>query len=395
MLGSVSDEHQRPRQAKKLLFVVNVGWFFVSHRLPIAVAAKSAGYEVHVATALDSKLDRDTEHRLRELGIVLHVLRLSRSGASPFELIRDCRDLYRLLRSLRPDVLHLVALKPVLLGGIIARLVNMPGVVLAIPGRGSIFSAKGMAAGCIRTLALLMYRCAYRPKKTRVIVQNIEDRNYFLDRKVFLQQDIRLVRGSGADTEHFVRTQESPGDVIVVLASRMLHEKGISDFVAAAMILQSQGVKARFVLVGTPDHGNPHSHTQDELEAWAASGVVEWWGFRPDMAVVFAECHIVCLPTYYGEGVPKVLIEAAASGRPIVTTNMPGCRDVVREGENGLLVQPRNPGRLAEALGRLIADNQLRVEMGKRGRLLAEKEFSLKIVTEKTLDIYEDLAIST
>jgi glycosyltransferase involved in cell wall biosynthesis len=375
----------------RILFVVNVGWFFVSHRLPIAIAAKHAGYEVHVATALDPEQDQNTPQLFAAHGLILHRLQLSRSGAHPLELIKSFRELVRLYRQLDPHLIHLVTLKPVLLGGIAARLLGRRGVILAVPGRGSVFSAKGLLATVRRWVAVLLYKLAYVKNRAKVIIQNEEDKAYFVKRRVFAEQDIRLIRGSGADIERFKVSPEPNGTPVVVLASRMLKEKGIADFVAAARALKASGVVARFVLVGDPDQGNPHSHTRSELEAWARSGAVEWWGFRADMHTVFAQAHVVCLPTFYGEGVPKVLIEAAASGRAIVTTNMPGCRDIVRHGENGLLVEPRDVAGLAEAIRRLLTDVDLRVAMGLHGRKLVESEFSVNHVVQATLQLYCEL----
>lgn len=379
-----------PTIDRKVLIVVNVGWFFISHRLPIAEAAKHAGYEVHIATALDPVLDHDTRKKVQNAGLFFHELRLSRSGTHPFELLRDCADLWKLFRQIEPDIVHLVSLKPVLLGGLVARLTNMPAVVLAIPGRGSVFSAAGLIASMRRCIAVMMYRLAYRRGRTMVIIQNFEDRDYFVRRSIFHADDTKLIRGSGADTTSFHATPEPAGQILVIVASRMLHEKGISDFVAAASILKARNVGARFALVGEPDHGNPHSHTHEELRTWADAGVIEWWGFRSDMVEVFAQSHIVCLPTYYGEGVPKVLIEAAAAGRPIVTTNIPGCRDIVKDGESGFLVQPRAPEQLADALEKLIIDPGLRKSMGCSGRILVESQFSLDLVVRQTLDVYRE-----
>jgi glycosyltransferase involved in cell wall biosynthesis len=238
---------------------------------------------------------------------------------------------------------------------------------------------------------MLMYRFAYRRSRNRVIIQNAEDRDYFLGHGVFDAADVRLIRGSGADISRLRPTPEPAGTPVVVFASRMLKEKGAAVFVDAARILRSRGVPGRFVLVGDPDPGNPHSHTRPELQAWADEGTVEWWGHRGDIGAVFAGCHIVCLPTFYGEGVPKVLIEAAACGRPIVTTDQPGCRDIVRSEDNGLLVPARNANALASALERLLRDPALRRRMGDRGRILVEAEFSLDIVTRQTLEIYREL----
>lgn len=380
-----------PRDTRRLLIVVNVGWFFLSHRLPIALAAKEQGYEVHVATALDPALDIDTERRLKDFGLIFHRLHFSRSGAHPLQLCRDGLALYRLFRWVRPDVIHLVTLKPVLFGGLVARLSGMNAVVFAIPGRGSVFSARGMRAALRRWIALRMYKAAYATGRTKVIIQNVEDRDYFLERGIFSPGDVRLIRGSGADVGRFVPIEQPHGVPVVVFASRMLKEKGVAHFVSAAARLKQEGFLARFVLVGEPDHGNPHSHTKEEIDSWVAAGTVEWWGFREDMHAVFAQAHIVCLPTVYGEGVPKVLIEAAACARPIVTTDTPGCRDIVRHSENGLTVPPRDIGALCAALSQLLLDAELRRAMGRRGRRIVEAEFSLDVVVQQTLDIYGEL----
>jgi glycosyltransferase involved in cell wall biosynthesis len=223
-------------------------------------------------------------------------------------------------------------------------------------------------------------------------VQNREDREYFVERGIFLPEDVLLIRGSGVAMDAFCPVPEPDTEPVVVLASRMLREKGIEDFVAAARLLSSRGVKARFLLVGDTDIGNPHSLTAAELTSLTNDCVVEWLGHCSDMPSVFASCHIVCLPTYYGEGVPKVLIEAAAMGRPIVSTDTPGCRDIVRHNENGILVQPRDVAGLAHALERVICDKELRLRMGVAGRRLAEQEFSLTKVIGETLAVYKSFA---
>jgi len=288
-------------------------------------------------------------------------------------------------------VVHLVTLKPVLVGGLAARLVGVRRVVLAIPGRGSVFSARGPLASLRRWCALLAYRRAYVPGSTKIIVQTVEDGEYFVLRGVFRREDVRLVRGSGVDLGHFRASPEPAGIPIVVLASRMLHEKGVSDFVAAATLLKKRGLRARFALVGEPDAGNPRSHTHEELESWAQAGAVEWWGFRADMDALLADCHVVCLPSYYGEGVPRVLMEAAAAARPIVTTDVPVCRDIVRNGWNGVLVPTRAPVVLADAIATLVSGPELRLVMGQRGRVLVQSQFTTQMVAGQTLAVYEEL----
>ena len=387
MDGLIQDRHKR-----RLLFVVNVGWFFLSHRLPVALAAQARGYQVHLATALDPELDRETEKILADHGIVLHKLQLSRSGSHPLELFRALAKLTWLLKRLQPTVVHLVTLKPLLIGGLAARLARVPSVVFAVPGRGSVFSARGALATLRRWGVLMLYRLAYNDQCNRVIVQNVEDQDYFASRGVFPRANIRLIRGSGVDLQRFVPQPEPSGEMVVVLASRMLKEKGVAHFVAAARMLRARAISARFVLVGDPDHGNPHSHTAGELRSWQDSGAIEWWGFRADMSAVFAACHVVCLPTYYGEGIPKVLIEAAACGRAIITTNTPGCSDIVQDGCNGLLVPPRDARALADAIDALIHNPERRLAMGACSRRWVE-QFGLHVVTSQTLDVYEELAI--
>lgn len=376
---------------RRLLFVVNIGRFFVSHRLPIAIAAREHGYEVHVATNLDGVDDADTLRTIEAAGVLFHRLHFSRSGSGPFELFRDARALANIFKRVRPDIVHLVTIKPVLVGGIVARFFDVAGVILAIPGRGVVFSAQGARAAVRRLVATLAYRLAYRPAKTRVIVQNTEDREYFIAKRAFRREDVSLIRGSGVDLRRFGYREEPSGTPTIVLASRMLKDKGIAQFVAAAETLRKEGCQARFALVGGPDPGNPRSHSREELAEWSSHGQVEWWGFRNDMDRVFGECHIVCLPTFYGEGVPKVLIEAAASGRAIVTTDTPGCRDIVRHEHNGLLVPPGDSSALAAALRRLIENPEARRAMGKQGSRLAALEFTSEIVVEQTLAIYERL----
>jgi glycosyltransferase involved in cell wall biosynthesis len=372
--------------------VVNVGWFFVSHRLALATGAMELGDEVNVAASLQGDLDLGTNSIFAKAGIRFHELHFSRSGSGPLELVRNISELTRLFRRVEPDIIHLITLKPVLLGGIVSRFIGIKGVVMAIPGRGSVFSARGLIASLRRWLVLWSYRLAYRAGNTRVIVQNTEDRDYFVGNRIFKSADVRLIRGSGVDLRRFEFRPEPQGTPVIVLASRMLREKGVEDFVAAARELKRSGHVARFVLVGEPDPGNPGTHTREQLEAWARHGAVEWWGFRPDMENVFAECHLVCLPTFYGEGVPKVLIEAAAAGRAIVTTDIPGCRDIVQHDHNGLLVPPHDARQLASALGSLISDPVRRRAMGAQGHLRAKQEFDVRIVVEQTLQVYSELA---
>ena len=205
------------------------------------------------------------------------------------------------------------------------------------------------------------------------------------------RQRVRLIRGSGVNLDDFTPTATPQGTTIVVLPARLIWEKGVGEFVAAAELLQQRECDARLALIGDTQKSNPRAVPRSQIEAWVANGTIEWWGRRTDMPEVFAQSAIVCLPTTYGEGVPKVLLEAAAAGRPIIASDIPGCREIVRHGENGILVPRSDPQALADAIFRLVNDHELRTRMGERGRKIAESDFGEAQVVEQTLGIYGEI----
>lgn len=367
------------------MFVVNNAEFFLSHRLPLGRAAKEAGMEVHVATP-----DSPAAERIVSEGLRFHPIPLSRSGMHPLRELRTLIALIVLFHALRPDIVHTVTLKPVLYGAVAARLAKVPALVSAISGMGYVFIRRGFRANTFRWFIRWIYRLALRHRNSRVIVQNPDDCAALLNMKIVDDEAVVTIRGSGTDLTVFHPTPEPAGTQVVLLASRMLWDKGVGEFVEAAKRLRARGVLARFVLVGNTDPGNPATIAAEQLQSWRDSGVVEWWGRCTDMAEVFAQCHVVCLPSYR-EGLPKVLIEAASCGRPIVTTDVPGCREVVRHGINGLLVPARDTWALELALAELIADAQRRAHMGEAGRKLVEHEFAVEQVVTRTLSIYQKL----
>jgi glycosyltransferase involved in cell wall biosynthesis len=370
--------------ARRLLFVVNHAGFFLSHRLPIALAARDAGYDVVIATPKSRHVPR-----IIESGLAWEEIRMRRSSVNLFAELRSLIDLVRLYRRLKPDVVHHVTTKPVLYGTIAARLTRVPAVVNALAGLGHVFYESGTRR-LLRRIVLFAYSFALHHRNARFIFQNMEDRELFVSRGWVKAENTILVRGSGVDVERFVpAASRAGGPLTVVLASRLLYTKGVGEFVAAARALRG---RARFVLVGEPDPDNPGSIPEAQLREWASDGSIEYWGRRDDMPEVLAATDVVCLPTYYREGVPKVLIEAAACGVPIVTTDTPGCRDIVRDGENGVLIPPRDAGALAAALRALLGDAALRARMGTRGRQRALEEFSLPRVIDATLSLYRELA---
>lgn len=368
----------------RLLFVVNHAGFFLSHRLPIALAAQRNGYEVHVATPKSKHVPQLLAH-----GLTWHPIRLSRSSRNPLREMLTLVDLFRLYRRLRPAIVHHVTPKPVLYGSIVARLARVPAVVNAISGMGHIFVNEGMATKLTRAFVSLIYRFALRHRRMRVIFQNREDREAL---PWLANGDCVQIPGSGVDTDAFRPRRSEPRVPTVLFAARMLYTKGVGEFVSAARLIREKGMRARFVLAGEPDPDNPASVPLEQLQRWHSQGIIEYLGRREDMPAVFAEADVFCMPSYYGEGLPKVLVEASASGIPSVTTDWPGCRDVVEDGVTGLLVPVRNVERLAAAIERLIADPALRAQMGARARARAEADFSLDSVVAKTLAVYRELA---
>ena len=369
---------------RRLLFVINDLDFFISHRLPIAIAARNAGMDVHVAAA-----DGSVTTHLQDQGMVFHRTPITRSGIHPWREVRTLFKFYQLCRTLRPDIVHSVTIKGVIYGGIAARLACVRAVVSAIPGLGYVFTESGLLAALRKGIVSSLYRVALNGPHSRVIFQNPDDMAMFTRSAIVRYDACVLIRGAGVDLREFRPSPEPPEQpIVVVFASRMLWAKGVGEFVSAATRLRNERFNVRFVLVGASDWGSPSAVPERQLRLWHESGTVEWWRRRDDMPHVFSQSHIVCLPTTYGEGVPKVLIEAAASARPIVATNVPGCREIVRDGDNGILVPPRDETALVDALRQLIVDPERRYSMGLRGREIAEREFAINKVVDETLAVY-------
>ena len=370
---------------RKLLFIVNVDWFFVSHRLPIALAALQHGYEVHLGAALTGK-----EDALRRAGIIVHELPISRSATNLFAELLTLKAIFSLVRELSPDIVHLVSSKAVLYGGLAARISKVPAVLASVSGLGFVFIASGFRNWFVRSAVSLLYRLALGKKNLRVIFQNPDDRELLLRLGAVTPEKALLIRGSGVDLAEYPALPEPDGVPVVAMAARLLWDKGVGEFVAAARLLKRKGVKARFQLIGDPDPHNPASVPSEVLASWRAEQVVEFLGFRSDIAQLFSSAHLVVLPSYR-EGLPRVLIEAAACGRAVVTTDVPGCRDAVIPGKTGLLVRVRDAQALADAMQSLLENSSARQSMGLAGRHLAEESFDIRRVVDKHLAIYQDL----
>ena len=370
---------------RTLLFFVTEDFYFESHRLPLALAARDAGLRVVLVTRCGER-----SAHLRQLGIEVIPLEIERGNVN---LVRDLALLCRLCgiyRQVRPDVVHHVAMKPVIYGSLAARVTGIHRVVNALAGLGFVFSSSAPKARLLRPIVRLLLRFVLAAPGSRLILQNRDDQAMFPREGLCPMEQIRLVPGVGVDLQRFIVQPEPEGRVRIVLPARMLADKGVVEFVEAARMLRERGLEAECVLVGGTDSQNPAAISEKQLRSWHDAGLVSWIGHCADMPSSLAACHIVCLPSYR-EGLPKALLEACASGRPIVTTDVPGCRDVVRDEVNGLLARVRDAADLADKLARLVTDPELRRRMGAAGRVSCELNFSSERSAEQTLDIYREL----
>jgi glycosyltransferase involved in cell wall biosynthesis len=374
----------------KLLFLVTEDWYFCSHRLPVARAARDAGFDVIVATRV-----REHGAQIIEEGFDLRPLNWRRRGHGIVGAVRAIAAIARLYRVEQPEIVHHVALKPVLFGSFARALASWstadkPVVIDAVMGLGSGFSAGRKGVRLRRPTLGVALRAAIARSGSRVIVQNPEDGAALAALGVEPVR-ISLIRSSGVDTRHFVPLPMPAGDrVKVALVSRMLYQKGVLDAVAAIGLLRANGMPVELILAGPTDKDNSGSLSQAALSALAAEPGVSWLGPVGDVREVWGRAAIALLPSTYGEGVPKALLEAAACARPIVTSDTPGCREAVRTGKDasGILVPPRDVRALADAIAELAADPGRRIAMGRNGRALIEAEFAEEIVARATLSLY-------
>ena len=368
---------------KKILFIVNVDWFFISHRLPIALAAQKNGYSIHIATQITNKYED-----LKKYGFIIHKLKIDRSSTSfigSFKIFQEILEIYRLFK---PDIVHLVTIKPVLIGGMASYFVNYKQkIVMSISGLGFIFISKGLKSKIRKFLIFFFYKLVFMHSHLKVIFQN---KNDFNDLRAFTnisENKIVLIPGSGVDLKVFKFYEIPSGEPIVLFPSRLLKSKGIYEFVAAAKILKN---KARFVIVGKHDVGNRDCIEMIELKKWESDGIVEFWGESNNMPYIFSQSSIVVLPSYR-EGFPKSLLEAAASGRAIITTDVPGCRECIKNEITGYLVPPFDSFAISKKVNYLLNKPELIKIMGKKARSLAEEKFDVNKVVLTHLDIYDSL----
>ncbi len=365
----------------RLALVASEDWHFYSHRLHLGLAAKRNGFDVSVVTRC-----RMRAADLARSGLCPINFEMDRRGSSLRGIWSESMRLRRIIHSIQPNIIHLISLRAVVVGAIASTFLIGPKLVLALNGLGYLFTDGRDISPTSKLLKALL---PFLLRRGVIVVQNAEDFE-FVRKCGIAGSRIRLIRGAGVDVKLFRPSDEPCGTPIVMLPSRLLWDKGIGEFVQAAQLLRAKGAKARFVLVGSPDSENPSTVSSVSCSQWAAEGVVELWGLRERMEEVLPQSAIVCLPSYR-EGLPKSLLEAMACQRPCITTDNSGCREAVRNGDNGLLVPIKDPYALAVAIEQLIGDRQLRIRMGCSGRERAVNEFSDEVVDAQTLAVYDEL----
>lgn len=369
---------------RTLVFLLTEDWFFASHFWVRALAAKNAGWRV----ILVARQSAATE-KIRASGIEVIPVDFIRRRLNPFAELLFTFKLAALYRRLKPQLVHHIALKPIVLGGLAARLAGVKNIVNAPVGLGFVFSSDKFLARVLKPLVSLGLRITLGPPGAITIFENPDDQAALVGAGMVRAQATRLIRGAGVDIEKFQPNPEPAGPVIVVLIARMIREKGILDFVQAARILRGQ---AEFWLAGAPDPGNHNSVTEAELRGFEREGVVRWLGAQSDIPGILARAHIAVQPSIYREGLPKSALEAMAAGKPLVATDIPGCREAVQHGITGFLVPPADPSALARALAALISDPHLREKFGAAARLRAEREFADAVICAQTLLVYGGFA---
>lgn len=383
----------------KLLYLVSDDRYFCSHRLSLARAAVEKGYQVAVATRCTEKDRSHYQSLIEQQGIRVYPLQhFNRAGLHPWRQMKTLFELIRIYRDFKPDVVHHVAVKPVLLGSFVAQWCKIPKIINALGGLGYLFTETSSDLPLLQKIKKMFlfsfvckcYRWAFSRPNTIVLLQNQDDKTVLIQQGCVKTNKVVIIPGSGIDTNAYpITSPPSSPPVIVSCISRMLWDKGIGELVTAAKILKSysQKLSIKVLLYGMPDPENPASISKETLEKWHAEGYIEWRGFCDNVAKAYQECHIAVLPSYR-EGLPKSLLEAASCGRPIITTDVPGCREVVKEGENGMLVPVRDAERLADRIRILAQDEVLRIKMGELGRKRIEDYFSNESIHGDILSLY-------
>ncbi|MEW5868255.1 MAG: glycosyltransferase family 4 protein [Chloroflexota bacterium] len=369
----------------KVILVANTGWYLYNFRLSLAKRLSQEGFEVVMVFPRDEYAEEIEAHGFRTVQ-----WELERQTTAPWQELTSILALRRIYHQEKPGLVHHFTIKPVAYGSLASRLARIPATINSITGRGFVFLGSSPRAAYLRPLVKFLISLSYHNLNVATTFENQADLDYFVQAGMVPMRNVYLVNGVGVDTQVFDYQPEIHSEPpIIVFPGRLLWAKGVGTLVEAAKILKERHA-VRIVLVGKPDPGNPESIEESIIQKWVAEGLVEWWGWQSDMRSVYQQCQIVVLPSM-GEGLSKALLEAASCGRPIVATDVPGCKEVVIPGVTGYLVPTGEPHLLAERLGKLILDPELRAQMGNSGRRLIEENFSDETVNWQLLEIYRAL----
>lgn len=374
---------------KKILILVNQLSFFISHRLPIAEAALAEGFDVVIAYGEVGRIGTDP-NLLEQKGFKTKYISMYRGGTNLFNDLKTCFYIWKFFKKEKPDIVHLIANKPYLYGGIISRILRVPSLLSTISGLGTLFVSKDLKIRFLRFILNPIYKLTFNHKNQIIIIQNKSDLKELVEWGVLNPIKTKLLKGSGVKIENYTHLDEPSGTPIICFAARLLRDKGVYEFISAGRLLKKRGIKVRLLLAGDLDENNRSGLSADDLAKLKEEASIEVLGYQKDIPKLYSKSHIICLPSYR-EGLPKSLIEAAAASRAIVTTDVPGCRDSIISGKTGLLVPVKDHIKLADALQWLIEHPKERIAMGQAGRKLAEKEFIIEKIVKKHIEIYKEL----
>jgi glycosyltransferase involved in cell wall biosynthesis len=372
---------------KVIVIVVNKANFFLSHRLNFALELKKKGFQIHI---LSDGTNYDVE-KIRNHGLFFHQINFSRVFNGLFFEIKTIWNLYFLYKSIKPDVIHHVTIKPIIYGNFICKVLGKKKIINSISGLGFLFIDKSIKSKFAKYFIIKMYKSFFKGASKRVILQNEDEYNFLLKNNISNRENLRLIPGAGVNTNIFKPSNEINENRNIVFAARMIKDKGAEELVEAVIKLNEEKFNISLILLGGIDKEYPSHIEEERLIKWSKNKFIKWLGHTNDILSYYQKAFIVCMPSYYSEGVPKSLIEAASVGKPIITTDMPGCRSIVKNNYNGILVRPKNIEDIVRAVKFFINNPDKVNQYGKNGRELVKQKFDEKIIVESTIKIYEEL----
>ncbi len=372
---------------KKIIFIVNIDSFFISHRLPIAEELIKIGYEVHLATEFTK-----FKNKISKIGIKTHHVDFKRNSLNIFFAFKAIFQIFLLIFKEKPKILHLVSLKPIVFGGLIPFFCHINLVVVSITGLGSMFIKKNLIYNLRLRIINFFYRLIFLNSNLAVILQNNDDFKYLAKNANLKKKKVKFIRGSGVDFKIFKYSKIPKKKMIILMASRIIEDKGVMEFLKAAKILKNKNFQGKFYLVGDFDKHNPSAIDRTVLDYFRRKKIITYFEHQKKIFNFIKKSTLVVLPSYR-EGFPKVLMEASAVGRPIVTTNVPGCKDVVVKDKTGILIPPKNSLRLAEEILILSKDRKKILKLGFNARQYAFKNFNIKLIVSKHISVYKNMKI--